>query len=66
LYPAQVVAALIRATERWRGLKITEFERRQLRAIKDELDHAFAARSAAPTGKTITASPTRLSSKDRT
>ena len=59
-------AALIRAAERWRGLRITEFERRQMKAIRDELDHAFAVRSAPPTGKTITASPTRLSSKDRT
>ena len=59
-------AALIRAAERWRGLKFTEFERRQLKAIKDELDTAFAARTAPATGTTVTASPTRLSSKDRT
>ena len=59
-------AALIRAAERWRGIRITEFERRQLRAIRDELDSDFAARTAPATSAPATASPTRLSSKDRT
>jgi hypothetical protein len=31
-------AALIRAAERWRGLRMTEFERRQLTAIRSELN----------------------------
>ncbi|MBK5093734.1 MAG: IS256 family transposase [Actinobacteria bacterium] len=59
-------AALIRAAERWRAIKMTEFERRQLKAIRDELDRAFAARTAPAAGTTVTASPTRLSSKDLT
>jgi putative transposase len=59
-------AALIRAAERWRGIRIGEFERRQLRAIRDELDKDFAARTAPAMAPTLTASPTRLSSKDRT
>ncbi len=59
-------AALIRAAERWRGIKITEFERRQLKAIRDGVDNDFAARTATATVATVTASPTRLSSKDRT
>lgn len=59
-------AALIRAAERWRGIKMTEFEQRQLQAIKEELDRTFAARTASVAGATVTASPTRLSSKDRT
>jgi hypothetical protein len=29
-------AALIRAAERWRGLRMTEFEQRQLKAIRDK------------------------------
>ena len=65
-------AALIRAAERWRGLKMTEFERRQLKAIRDELDRAFAARTA-PAASAIlgfnpgtTAPQPRLSSKNRT
>ena len=39
-------AALIRAAERWRGLCMTEFERRQLIPIRNELDRAHAERTA--------------------
>jgi transposase-like protein len=59
-------AALIRAAERWRGLKMTEFERRQLKAIRDEIDRAHAERTAPVVNANVTASPTRLSSKNRT
>jgi transposase-like protein len=59
-------AALIRAAERWRGIKITEFDSRQLKAIRDELDRDHANRTAPVTGANVTASPTRLSSKNRT
>jgi putative transposase len=41
-----VYAALIRATERWRGIRVTEFEQRQLKAIRDEIDQDFTARNA--------------------
>ena len=59
-------AALIRAAERWRGLRMTEFERRQLIAIRNELDRAHAERTAPAVNANITAPPTRLSSKSRT
>ena len=59
-------AALIRAAERWRATRITEFERRQLKAIRNEIDRDFDARTAPATTATVSASPTRLSSKDRT
>lgn len=59
-------AALIRAAERWRGLRVTEFERRQLHAIRAELDRTHAEQTAPVNGATVTASPTRLSSKNRT
>jgi putative transposase len=59
-------AALIRAAERWRGLRITEFEQRQLKAIRDELDRAHAERTAPAVRPGITAPQSRLSSKDRT
>jgi putative transposase len=39
-------AAVIRAAERWRGIAVGEFEQRQLRAIRDELARAHAARMA--------------------
>jgi putative transposase len=61
-----IYAALIRAAERWRGIKITQFEQRQLKAIREEIDQDFTARNAPPTGATVTATPTRLSSNDRT
>jgi hypothetical protein len=58
---ASPVLARIRAAERWRSLRMTEFGRRQLTAIRDELDRAHAERTAP-----VTAPPTRLSSKVRT
>jgi putative transposase len=54
-------AALIHAAERWRGLRMTEFERRQLIAIRNELDRSHVERTAP-----VTASLTRLSGKTRT
>jgi transposase-like protein len=33
--------ALIRAAERWRGLRFTEFELRQLTALRKELDEEY-------------------------
>ena len=59
-------AALIRAAERWRGIRMTEFKQRQLKAIRDELNADFAARTSPLASTTVTASPTRLSSRDRT
>lgn len=59
-------AALIRAAERWRRLRMTEFEQRQLKALRDELDRAHAQRTAPVVNAKVTASPTRLSSKNRT
>jgi putative transposase len=59
-------AALIRAAERWRGIKISEFEQRQAKGIRGELDAQFATRNAPVTSAAITAAPTRLSSNDRT
>src|SRR5947209_12932226 len=55
-------AALIRAAERWRGIRITEFELRQLRAIREEIDKDFAARNA----PAATAPQSHLSSSQRT
>ena len=49
-------AAVIRAAERWRGITAGEFEQRQLRAIRDELNRAHAERTApAVAPKTTTA-----------
>jgi hypothetical protein len=59
-------AALIRAAERWRGLRMTVFEQLQLKAIREELDRAHATRVAPATIAAVTASPTRLSSNPQT
>lgn len=59
-------AALIRAAERWRGIKITEFDSRQLKAIRLDLDRDHAARTAPAVNTNITTPQSRLSSKDRT
>ena len=55
-------AALIRAADRWRGIRITEFEQRQLRAIREEIDKDFAAHTA----PAATAPQSHLSSSQRT
>jgi transposase-like protein len=55
-------AALIRAAERWRGIRITEFEQRQLRAIREEIDKDFATRNAPATA----VPQSHLSSNQRT
>jgi hypothetical protein len=39
-------AAVIRAADRWRGITVGEFEQRQLRAIREELNRAHAERVA--------------------
>ena len=59
-------AAVIRAADRWRGLTVGEFERRQLKVIRDELDRAHTERTAPVVKTTSSASPVRLSSKART
>ena len=35
--------ALIRAAERWRGLRFSEFETRQLAAVREDLDEEYTA-----------------------
>jgi putative transposase len=35
--------ALIRAAERWRSIKVTEFKRRQIAAVRQELDQEYKA-----------------------
>ena len=59
-------AAVIRAADRWRGLTVSEFEQRQLKAIREELDRAHTERTAPAVKPTLSASPIRLSSKART
>ncbi len=38
-----IFGALIRAAERWRSIKVTEFERPQMAAVQNELDQEYEA-----------------------
>ena len=46
-------AAMTRAAERWRAIKITHFERPQMAALTQELDQVYEAQTglAKPTSK---------------
>ena len=59
-------AALIRASEHWRGLRFTPFESRQLDAIRAELDQEHAKRTAPAVRSSEARSPSSISSKIRT
>jgi hypothetical protein len=43
--------AMTRAAERWRSIRITEFERRQMAALRQELDHDYEAAVCLDTGR---------------
>jgi hypothetical protein len=49
-------AALIRAAERWGGLRMGQFELRQLQAIRRELDRNHGERAAPVGDRNLTAS----------
>ena len=59
-------AALIRASETWRGVIVKPFETKQLRAIGEELDAEYRAVHELKPTKSTSASPSRKSSKNRT
>ena len=58
--------ALIRAAERWRSIKVTEFERRQLAAVRKELDQEYEAEVGLETQLSKDATPIKISSNPRT
>ena len=58
--------ALIRAAERWRSIKVTEFERRQLAAVRKELDQEYEAQVGLKTQLSKDAAPVKISSNLRT
>ena len=58
--------ALIRAAERWSSIKVTEFERRQLAAVRKELDQEYEAQVGLKTQLSKDAAPVRISSNLRT
>jgi len=58
--------ALTRAAERWRSVKVTEFERRQLTAIRNELDQEYEAQVGLKMKSSKDAAETKISSNSRT
>jgi transposase-like protein len=58
--------AMIRAAERWRAVKITDFERRQMAAVRKELDQEYEAEIATPAPISARTNPADFSSSSRT
>lgn len=58
--------AMTRAAERWKPIKITDFERRQLAALRHELDQEYKARNGLASKPSAGANPAKLSSTSRT
>jgi len=59
-------AAMTRAAERWRAIKITDFERRQMAALRAELDQEYEAQTDLDRGTSKAKPQTKLSSSSRT
>ena len=58
--------AVIRAAERWRAIRVCELERRQMRAVREELDHEYEAQNGLGTKASSPAHPAQSSSTSRT
>ena len=59
-------SAMTRAAERWHAIRISDFERRQMAAVKRELDQEYEARIGLLTKPSADASNARISSTRRT
>ena len=57
--------AMIRAAERWRAISVTDFERRQMTAVRRELDQEYKARNGLAS-KPSAGAHAKLSSSSRT
>jgi putative transposase len=58
--------ALIRAADRWKSVKVTEFERRQLAALKTELDQEYEVQVDLNRKPSKAAAQTKISSSSQT
>ena len=59
-------SAMIRTAERWRAIRVTDFERRQMEAVRKELDHEYEARNGLVPKTSANADQTKLSSTSQT
>ena len=58
--------AMNRAAERWRSIRISEFERRQKAALRQALDHDYEAAVGLDTTRSKHAAATKIPSSSRT
>jgi hypothetical protein len=58
--------ALIRAAEQWKLIKVIEFERRQLSAVKKELDQEYEAQADLNRKPSKGPAQTKISSSSQT
>lgn len=58
--------AMIRAAERWRAIKITDFERRQMAALREELNQEYETRNGLGKTPSTNANPEKISSGNQT
>jgi putative transposase len=58
--------AMIRAAERWRAIRVTDFERRQMAAVRQELDQEYEARNGLNNRTSKARNPDKLSSSSQT
>jgi transposase-like protein len=58
--------AMIRAAERWRAIKVTDFERRQMKALRAELDQQYQDQTGLAKQPSKDNAPNKLSSTSRT
>jgi transposase-like protein len=58
--------AMTRAAERWRSIRVSEFERRQMAALRQELDHDYEAAVGLDTTRSKSTPATKIPSRSRT
>jgi putative transposase len=61
-----VFGAMLRAAERWRSIRITEFERRQMAAVRRELDQEYEAQTGLDVSRSKHTPATKIPSSSRT
>jgi len=57
---------MTRAAERWRAIKITDFERRRMATLRTDLDQEYEAQTGLRQGASKAKRQTQSSSKSRT
>jgi putative transposase len=56
----------ISAAERWRSIRVTEFERRQMAALRQEFDHDYEVQVGLQPTRSERVATTKIPSKSRT